>query len=190
MYSHKNGLVLRKVEEHDLQDLKALKQESWYATHTTVFLNDQDQQDWFFRNIKDHRSLTLISEFENEAIGTYKIANIDPISHTAQIGYDIYKSFRGQGLGYKIVEAGTAFAFEILNIHRCEAEVLSNNIASSKVIEAAGFVLEGIKRKSIFKCGEYLDSKIYGILKEDWYVKNPVVANISYTPKDGKNWKS
>lgn len=186
MYTHKNGVTLRKIEESDLGSLKELKLESWYATHTIALVNDFDQREWFMKITKDHRSLFLVAEFQNHLFGVFKVSDIDYTSRIGHIGYDVYKVFRGKGLGYLIAEAGISFCFEMLNLHRCEAEVLENNLASRKVIEKSGFKKEGTKRKSIYKCGTYLDSYVYGILFEEWRDNNPEIVNTTYIPKDDK----
>jgi RimJ/RimL family protein N-acetyltransferase len=36
------------------------------------------------------------------------------------------------------------------------------------VAEKAGFVLEGVEKKTIYIDGEYVDARVYRYLKEDW----------------------
>jgi RimJ/RimL family protein N-acetyltransferase len=99
------------------------------------------------------------------------------------------KEHRGQGLSKPVLCAGTDFAFEVLNMNRIDGEILENNVASIKSAEYAGFKHEGIRRKSIHKCGEYLNSIHIGILKEDWVNLERIkqyggICNISYQPKN------
>jgi RimJ/RimL family protein N-acetyltransferase len=73
-------------------------------------------------------------------------------------------------------------------MNRIDTEVLENNLASYKSALYVGFIQEGIKRKCIHKCGEYLDSNFLGILKDDWKKLDRVnkygdICNTSYTPK-------
>ena len=84
---------------------------------------------------------------------------------------------RGKGYGKTVLEAGVDFGFEILNMNRIDTEVLENNFASMKTALYVGYVKEGIKRKAIHKCGEYLDSIVLGILKEDWSILDRVFVN-------------
>ena len=90
-----------------------------------------------------------------------------------------------------VLESGVDFCFEILNMHRLDSEVLENNLASLKCMEYAGFIKEGLKRKCIHKCNEYISSIVMGLLREDWEKLNRVkeykgVCNFAYKPKDGK----
>ena len=74
-------------------------------------------------------------------------------------------------------------------MNRIDGEILENNLASIKSAEYAGFKHEGIRRKAIHKCGEYLNSIHIGIIKEDWINLARIkeyggICNISYLPKN------
>ena len=53
------------------------------------------------------------------------------------------------------------YGFASLDCTRIFARIFGNNIASQKVIEKAGFVLEGKFDKTIFKNDEFIDELIY-----------------------------
>lgn len=192
MYIHKNGIELKKMEEHHLPIMKDLKDESWFGTHHITVVNHSDQKRWF-ENMKNDKQLFLIASDSNskEEVGVYKIANIDWISRNYHSAHDVFKGFRGRGYGKTVLEAGVDFGMEVLNMHRIDTEVLENNIASQKTAEYVGYVYEGLRRKAVHKCGEYLDSKVFGLLREEWAQLERVqkyggVCNISYQPKDNK----
>lgn len=172
MYLHKNDLYLRKITKTDLDALLELKSESWFGTHKISILNKEDQVKWFDKITNSKTDVILIGEQRNdkifEPIGTFKITGIDWTNRSCNIGEDIYRDYRGKGLGYKIVEAGVDFCFEILNMNRLDAEVLVTNIASQKVLFGGGFRKEGNRRKAVYKCNKYIDSLIFGIIKDDW----------------------
>jgi RimJ/RimL family protein N-acetyltransferase len=191
MYEHKNGLRLRKIEYDDLKELKELKDESWFGTHKIAIVNMDDQRIWYNKIRRDSSVLVMVAERNKTAIGLYKLSNIDLMNRSCDIGWDIFKKYRGEGEGYRLVESGVDFTFEILNIHRISTEILINNIASRKIVERMSFVLEGTRREAVHKCGEWIDSNFYGILYDDWLQLDRVKAyggccNKSYTPKDGK----
>jgi ribosomal-protein-alanine N-acetyltransferase len=191
MYIHKNGLSLIKVSKKDLSLLKDLKNESWFGTHNIYFVNDTDQENWF-NNLNPSKQLVLIAvnTQTQEQVGLFKIDNIDWINRKCSEGHDTFKNQRGKGYGKLILEAGIDFVFEVLNMNRVEAEVLENNIASQKCCSYIEYPQEGRRKKAIHKCGEYLDSIIYGFLREDWVQTSRVkdkyqgICNLSYIPKN------
>ena len=190
MYLHKNGLRLRKVEREDLGLLLELKQESWFGTHHIAILNRADQEAWFDAIRGRFDCLYLVAWDGDQAVGLYKAQNIDWVSRRFDAGHDVFERFRGKGYGHKVVEAGIDFGFEVLNMHRIDTEVLENNEASLRTVLRAGFVREGVRRQAVHKCGRYLDSIVFGLLRDEWQELERVrayggVCNQSYRPKDG-----
>lgn len=171
MYPHKNKLILKKIEKEDLFWMKELKDESWFGTHQVSILNMDDQYRWFESIQNNNKVLILKVLLKSEIIGLFKIYAIDNINRICDVGWDLVKKHRGKGYGKRLVEAGTDFCFEILNMNRLNAEILSNNIVSQKCAEFNNYVKEGCKRKAIYRCGVFLDSYLYGIIRDDWKKK-------------------
>ena len=51
---------------------------------------------------------------------------------------------------------------------RIQAHTSAGNKASQRVLEKAGFKREGTILKAAFAKGEWTDSHLYGILREEW----------------------
>ena len=81
--------------------------------------------------------------------------------HTAEFGYWLGEEFWGQGLMSEVVPAFVDYCFKEFSLHRIFAMPHSNNPASARVLEKAGFVLEGRLRKNVVKDGQVLDSLLY-----------------------------
>ena len=73
-------------------------------------------------------------------------------------------SFWRKGIMTGAVQKMCEEAFRRYKLIRISAEPFSTNLASRGVLEKAGFTLEGIKRKSIFKNGCIQDSYLYAII--------------------------
>lgn len=173
LYVHKNGVAFRKADKCDARNLLYLKNESHFGTHTVTFANIISQEAWLDSiSHETHcpRNLVLIANFQvltsGYDAGVFKLFNIDWQNRKAEVGWDVYRDFRKQGYGKKLVEAGVAFAFKILNLHRLDAQILVTNEASLKCAEAAGFIIEGRQKQVIFKDGKYVDNLILGVLNE------------------------
>ena len=61
--------------------------------------------------------------------------------------------------------AFTVYCFETFPVHRIYAEPYANNSASLRVLEKAGFVLEGRLKKNVIKDGQILDSLLFAKTK-------------------------
>ena len=60
------------------------------------------------------------------------------------------------------------YAFEVLNLHRIEADVDPRNAASIKTVERLGFKREGCLRERWQVNGEIQDAFFYGLLRPEW----------------------
>ncbi len=100
------------------------------------------------------------------AIGCVNFYNEDEAM--AGLGYIIDKSYWGRGLVSEAVGAAVIHGFVTLKLHRIWLEVDPRNHASVRVAEKCGFSAEGLQRKAFFMDGAYLDSAIFGLLREDW----------------------
>jgi len=117
---------------------------------------------------------------KDEALfGLYILDNIDWINRSYSMSYGVFKAERGNGYGSKLVQAGVDFSFEVMNFRRIECEVLANNLPSVRCVEKAGFVQEGVKRKAVYRCGNDINSVVYGILDSDW-IALPRVKEMNY----------
>ena len=81
--------------------------------------------------------------------------------YTAEFGYWLAEEFWGQGIMTEVVTSFVHYCFENFALQRMFAAAFSNNPASARVLEKAGFVFEGRLRKSVVKDGQILDSLLY-----------------------------
>jgi len=97
------------------------------------------------------------------------------------IGYLLLSEERGKGYGSEAVQIMVDYLFLHKDIVRIQAETHPDNIASQRVLEKAGFMKEGLIRKSFFSRGIYRDTAMWSILREEWV--EPKILPIGYTRK-------
>ena len=104
---------------------------------------------------------------DSEAIGSIGLMpGRDVHRFTAELGYWLAEPYWGRGIVTMAVKALVQYAFEELGLRRVYAEPYATNPASSRVLEKAGFQLEGRLRASVFKDGKVLDQLLYAIVRE------------------------
>jgi ribosomal-protein-alanine N-acetyltransferase len=82
------------------------------------------------------------------------------------LGYWLAQPYWGRGIISAAAVQICAQAFEELDIIRIFAEPFAYNAASRKVLEKAGFVLEGVMKQAAVKNGQVIDYCMYALLKE------------------------
>lgn len=89
----------------------------------------------------------------------------DVYCKSAEIGYWLAEPYWGRGIMSSAIKYLCEFAFKQYDIVRIYAEPFEYNTGSRKALEKAGFTLEGIKKKSIYKNGNFFNSCIYALIK-------------------------
>lgn len=101
-----------------------------------------------------------------EAIGCIGLFIKDDVyCKSAEIAYWLGEPFWGRGIMSEAIKQLCQTAFEQYDIVRIFAEPYAHNIGSRKALEKAGFVLEGIMKKGIYKNGNYFDYCMYALIK-------------------------
>ncbi len=122
--------------------------------------------------------LQIVNEFDPDthfaievnglAIGGIGAAPLEGIfSGTSEFGYWLGAPYWGKGIATAAAQAMVAHAFSNLACERLEAAVFEWNPASMRVLEKAGFSLEGVLKRSAFKDGQLINRHMYAITKPD-----------------------
>jgi [ribosomal protein S5]-alanine N-acetyltransferase len=103
---------------------------------------------------------------DGEAVGGIGVdVGTDVFHRSAEIGYWLGEPFWGRGIATEALRAVTEYAWATFDIIRLEAGVFDWNPASARVLEKAGYTLEGRMRRGIVKRGRTGDRLIYGLLR-------------------------
>ena len=86
-------------------------------------------------------------------------------SHRAEIGYWLAKPHWGHGIMTDVVRFACNFALTEWKLVRITAHVFDGNQRSARVLEKNGFEFEGLLRKHHRKDGEFLNSRLYALVK-------------------------
>jgi ribosomal-protein-alanine N-acetyltransferase len=99
---------------------------------------------------------------EGEAVGGIGYGlHTDVEKTSAEIGYWIAEHLWGRGITTEALRAVTALAVEKHSLTRIYAVPYQWNPASFRVLEKAGYVLEGTMRRSALKDGRIIDQRLY-----------------------------
>lgn len=81
---------------------------------------------------------------------------------TAEIGYWLGENYWGKGIAVEALKQMTDYAFlNFPELVRLWAAVFEYNKASMRVLEKAGYELEGIRKKGAIKNGRVIDEYVY-----------------------------
>jgi len=84
-----------------------------------------------------------------------------------EIYYKLLPARWGNGYATEVAKALIKAGFEDFKLHKVEAGVATENIASVKVLEKSGMIREGLRRKILPIRGEWKDNYHYAIVEDD-----------------------
>ena len=98
-------------------------------------------------------------------IGTICLWNFKKENYRSEIGYILHPDHWRKGIMKEAINSVVDYGFNVLGLHSIEALLSPENIASSSVLESAGFVKEAHLKESFYFNGKFTDTAIYSRLK-------------------------
>lgn len=168
-------LRIRQMQPSDAEAIFTFKSDP----NVTKHYGQQPQQTieetraWVQRNLTDferHGSImwALTLKDEDRAIGECCLWNFDSGYHCAEIGYELHPAYWHKGIMTEALSAILTYGFEILELHRIEANPLAINEASQNLLQKLGFKHEGTLRQRYFYQDRFFDQLYFGLLGEEW----------------------
>ena len=106
-------------------------------------------------------------EIDGHAVGGIGIVPQNDVERTSvEIGYWLGEEYWNRGIMTDAVKEMVRYAFSHFEIVKIFAPVFEFNTASKRVLEKAGFQLEGILRQAAVKEGKIIDLHYYGRIKD------------------------
>lgn len=143
--------------------------------YLTVFrpITREIQEDWYDKMAKSENeilfSIVVLDDENNELlIGNCDI-DVDWKNRVGNCGIVIgEKKYHGKGYGTEAMGLLVDYGFTTLNLNRIELEAHSFNSRALKSYTKVGFKKEGIRRCAVYMNGEYHDSIMLSILRDEW----------------------
>lgn len=115
----------------------------------------------------NRKCLTIINQKGN-AVGYISYSEFKDCVNVYSIGITIGKQFWGRGYAKDSINTLIEYLFMYKGAHRIELEVVEYNERAINCYKRCGFIKEGIKRNKYFAQGDYHNTVIMGILKNEY----------------------
>lgn len=158
VFEYRNDEVTRQfnpLKPADLERVKALLSE---ASGDLSQLGNKGSFMWFV-------------EVDGKVAGNFSLGDVNHDMQTASIGYGVFPWARGRGVAKWLVREMCQRIFADTPLRKLAAFVHVDNAASRKVLEASGFVCEGVLREEYLIDGKPVDEAVYGLLRQPTLVR-------------------
>lgn len=89
-------------------------------------------------------------------------------TYQCNLGYSVDQAEQGKGVMTEALAGAIEYVFTELNLHRVEANYMPRNLASARVLEKLGFVIEGHAKDYILIDGRWEDHVRTSLTNPDW----------------------
>lgn len=178
---HTSRLLLRDIVLHDLRDIHSLlslpetDRYNALGIPESIAITSGWVDAWInAQSIAPRTSYTFcVTHKETEEfIGLIALMSGKANYRNAEVWFKTLPKYWNHGYTTEALGGLLRFGFTELNLHRIEAGCAVENAASIKVLEKAGLMRDGLKRKLIPIRGQWTDAYSYALLEEDFIKQN------------------
>lgn len=105
--------------------------------------------------LRDSESIAGVINITNIVLGLFR---------SGYLGYYAFAGHEGQGLMREGMQAVVCHAFKVLKLHRLEANIQPDNLASIALVKSCGFSREGYSPRYLKIGGRWRDHERWAIL--------------------------
>jgi ribosomal-protein-serine acetyltransferase len=105
----------------------------------------------------------------NRHIGNVSVWPTSQQNNIGEVGYWIRSDETGNGLGAEATTRAMQIGFEEMGLHKVQLRIAVGNMASDRIAEKLGFVMEGTLRDEVRIGTRWLDHTVWSMLEREWW---------------------
>ncbi len=172
---HTDRLILRKVDPERIHrlftvsDLEEIKAFYGFESKEEVMREQANYENGIETYDRTFLYFHLLKKTDKKVIGWCGYHTWYIKHDRAEIGYGLFvEELKNTGLMTEAMDSVLKYGFEAMGLHRVEAMIGPDNLASIRVSEKFGFKQEGLLRQHYKKDGVSEDSLVFGLLKSEF----------------------
>jgi ribosomal-protein-alanine N-acetyltransferase len=169
-------LIVRDLNYDDLDFIHVIHSKPEVQKYATLDIPESiDESKDYLRKYMEQQNRSPRKEYgfcvslvNQEPIGLIGLSNGLSKFKSAELWFKMHPKYWGKGYITEAALLVMKFGFERLLLHRIEAGVATENVASIRVLEKIGMQKEGLRRKILPIRGEWKDNFHYAVLEDDF----------------------
>jgi ribosomal-protein-alanine N-acetyltransferase len=144
---------------------------NWYGLSYSSMEETRAQLTWFDHILEQRSGIWwAICRPENPAdlLGTCGFYDYDKENRNTDMGYWLHPENWGKQIMSESLRMILHYGFSKLNLHRVEAEVEPQNLASSQLLRKLAFTLDGRRRQCEWREDHFIDLDYYSLLSKEF----------------------
>jgi RimJ/RimL family protein N-acetyltransferase len=164
-----NNVNLRIMEKEDLPlYAEWINNPDYYGEYDYLDQKTRTEIEKKFDSLSPEKRKFVMQKKDGTRIGSIEGEQHSAYGGYLEIGFTIIPEERGKGYCSEAVKIMVDYLFLSSSMIRIQALTDTRNLPSQRVLEKAGFMKEGLIRKTAFIRGDWRDLFLYSILREEW----------------------
>ena len=164
-----NKLLLRRTKREELPRLMEIEQD--LENRPELFVSTLEEHE-YHRTSDDYLLFSILEKESEEMVG-YAMIQLDHHSKTFLLRR-IALTKKNRGYGRSSLAALLKYCFEQTPSNRFYLDVYPHNKRAIYLYEELGLIWEGTMRENYFYEGEFLDQRLYSMLRKEYEKKDLV----------------
>jgi [ribosomal protein S5]-alanine N-acetyltransferase len=165
-------LRLRRFEPHDAAALHACLGDQdamrfWNSPARKTMAETEKALSWLSKTTSpyDHLAWAVCKKSNGQCVGMINYHHRDARNRRLELGYIIAPKHQRQGFAAESLRPVLKYCVDELDVHRVEALIHPDNVASRRLVEGLGFACEGGPLKDYWRVGDrYVSVMIYAFI--------------------------
>ncbi|MDF1796975.1 MAG: GNAT family N-acetyltransferase [Coxiellaceae bacterium] len=161
-------ITIRQLQASDQQAFLAASVASVDMHHPWVKAPTNEKEfEKYLKKYNDERNYCFVLLSDNQLAGVVNLNEVvRGLFQSAYSGYFVFKQFAAQGVMTAGLKQVVRYAFDQIGLHRIEANIQSDNLASIALVRRCGFQQEGYSPNYLFIDNQWRDHERWAILND------------------------
>lgn len=167
-----NNITLRQIKAADqmavFQGLSNEQVIKHYGVEYHSYADTRAQLNWYNELLSTQTGIwwAITQPGNNHMIGACGLYNLQTQHRKAELGYWLMPAYWSRGLMQQALQTLLNYACKQLLLHRVEAYVETENIASYKLLQRLGFQHEGTLQDTEIKKGRFISLDVLALINK------------------------
>ena len=168
-------IQLRSLSEEDAASFSRWSEDGEYLRGLDTDFAKPRNTEFYKKQIQSFEDASDVLEFgiyltqNQQLIGFISLHSIEWNNQIASMAIGIGEAdYRKNGYGSEAIRLLLNYAFNELNLHKVELDVISNNDNAIYCYQKNGFETEGVAKEAILRDNQRFDRIYMGVLAKDW----------------------
>ena len=158
-------MLLRPMAEGDLQFMLDIRNEVRELIHDNRIFTLDEALEWY-HNTHPENYVVVVAGSE---VGIMRVRRGKQHAHSAEVGGDIHKDYRGKGLGKRAYKLLIPYLFDTPGLNELFLEVLTNNMPAFNLYHRLGFEIFEYQPEMARRAGNiWLDGFVMNLTQKKW----------------------